>query len=49
MRVKNPVGDDWMQMGVVAAGGPRMTAEEAIGAKQANVLEELPAGDQDEL
>src|SRR5436190_21551408 len=50
MGVKSPGPDDWLDMTVVAAERPRMTAEESIGAKGGRrtrgtyVLEDLPDG-----
>jgi len=50
MRVKSPGPGDWLDMTVVAAERPRMTAEESLGAKGRRrtrgtyTLDELPDG-----
>jgi len=50
MKVKSPGPDDWLDMKVVAAERPRMTAEESYGAKGKRhtrgtyMLDELPDG-----
>ncbi len=50
MRVKGPGREDWIEMEVVAADPPRMTAEESIGARGRRRtrgtyrLDEVPAG-----